>query len=66
MGWLQLKAVRIDEKHFRIEAAFSNESPVEDWGGAQSSAGQRLHLGASAAALRGGRVCFAARSCGRS
>jgi hypothetical protein len=29
MGWLRLKAVRIDEKHFRIEAAFSNESPVE-------------------------------------
>lgn len=29
-SWLQLKAVRVDEKHFRIQAAFSNETPMED------------------------------------
>ena len=30
MGWLKLRAVPVNNKHFRIEATFSNESPVEN------------------------------------
>lgn len=47
MGWLQLKAVAIDGKHFRIEASFSNESPVEEGAGrkqAQAAAFTSAHL----------------------
>lgn len=47
MGWLQLQAFALDDKHFRIEATFSNESPVENGVGrkeAQAIAFTSAHL----------------------